>query len=85
MKMKKLLDSIRDIFRSGVKPPYQRGHDYAMRELTKHGLGVKKRLQGESSGYYNMTVGEAEFDQGIRDAIRDYTALQREINKEFQQ
>jgi hypothetical protein len=67
------------IFGAEPKSSYACGRDYALGELNKFGMAAKERLYAESLGSFNCTVGEAEFDQGIRDAIRDFNAQQREI------
>jgi hypothetical protein len=66
-------------FGEPIKPPYPRGRDYALNEIRRYGPDVIPRLLAESSGGFNTTGGEREFDQGINDQIRDYRAQQEEI------
>lgn len=70
---------LRWLFGDPPKSPYNRGYDYAMAELQKHGWEVEKRLEAEADGAFNSTSGHREFDDGVRHAIRDFKALQKEI------
>jgi hypothetical protein len=70
---------IRLMFGAPAKSSYQCGRDYALSELSFHGWDVQDRLLAQSDGAFNTTQREDDFDQGVRDALRDYSAQQREI------
>jgi hypothetical protein len=70
---------IRLIYGAPAKSPYMCGREYALAELQARGWEVEDRLYAESDGIFNITLRERDFDRGVRDAIRDFNAQQREI------
>jgi hypothetical protein len=70
---------IRLIYGAPAKSPYTCGREYALEYLKARGWEIKDRLYAESDGGFNSTHHEREFDRGVRDAIRDFDAQQREI------
>lgn len=61
------------------KSPYQNGYEYAQVRLILSQGGDRGELEALSLGTFNHRDSEHEFDRGIRDAIRDYSAQQKAI------
>lgn len=73
--MRKILELIRELMERKQKDQHTLGYEYAASILKERGWEAYAELHKESIGKPYSTVGEAEYGQGIRDAIIDHKAF----------